>query len=81
MNVQNAEIVATEFGNIRPLASLQPAQYDVIVNATGVGMHKSEGVSPVGAEFLSRCNLACDLIYCPKRASFCALRKGSAKRS
>ena len=64
MNVQNAEIVATEFGNIRPLASLQPAQYDVIV----------------GAEFLSRCNLACDLIYCPKKSEFLRIAEGLGKK-
>ena len=80
MNVQNAEIVAKEFGNILPLASLQPAQYDVIVNATGVGMHKSEGVSPVGAEFLSRCNIACDLIYCPKKSEFLRIAEGLGKK-
>ena len=44
-------------------------------------MHKSEGVSPVGAEFLSRCNLACDLIYCPKKSEFLRIAEGLGKKS
>ena len=42
----------------------------MIINVTGVGMHKTEGVSPVGEEFLSRTNIACDLIYMPRKSEF-----------
>lgn len=81
MNVQNAEIVATEFGNIRPLASLQPAQYDVIVNATAWACTRARAFRPSARNFSRAAILPATSSTARKRASFCALRKGSAKRS
>ena len=44
-NAQAAQRVATEF-SVQAAEELTCAPYDIIINATGVGMHKTVGVSP-----------------------------------
>ena len=67
---ENAVHVCEEFGTGTPLKELSPDDYFLIVNVTGVGMHKTEGMSPVGENILSRCSCAVDLIYCPRKSEF-----------
>ncbi len=73
--------VYEEFGNFTPLNEVEIADYDVILNCTGIGMHKTVGqtpsvtyagglVAPVGEELLSRCQTAVDLIYVPAQSEF-----------
>ena len=69
LNRQNAESVCREFG-ASAVDKVLPADYFMIVNVTGVGMHKTEGISPVGADVLSRCEVAVDLIYAPRQSEF-----------
>lgn len=76
---ENAERVSREFGNIRPLRELVPDDYYMIINGTGVGMHKTEGMSPVGEEMLSRCEVACDLIYYPRKSEFLRIAESLGK--
>ena len=49
--------------------------YDIIVNASGVGMHETEGQSPVGEEAFEGAKVAIDLIYRPKETEFLRLAK------
>lgn len=74
-----AKSVQSEFG-LKAIAKLAPEKYDIIVNATGVGMHKTEGISPVGAEFLSLCQVAVDLIYTPKKSKFLEIAESCGKK-
>lgn len=68
-----------EFGCFTPLAVLEPDDYDLIINITGVGMHKTEGISPVGADILSRTKMACDLIYYPRKSEFLRIAESLGK--
>ena len=47
--------------------------FDIVVNCTGVGMHDSEGVSPVTAKAFDGAVWAIDLIYEPQKSAFLAL--------
>ena len=67
---ESVERLYREFGCFTPLAAVEPADYDLIVNVTGVGMHKTEGLSPVGADVLAQCARAVDLIYYPRQSEF-----------
>lgn len=49
--------------------------YDILINCTGVGMHDSEGVSPVGAQAFAGASNAVDLIYVPAESEFLRLAK------
>ena len=44
--------------------------YDILVNCTGVGMHDSEGISPVGEKAFVGAEAAVDLIYVPEKSEF-----------
>ena len=47
--------------------------YDIIINATGVGMHDTVGFSPVSAAAFDGCQAAVDLIYKPTVSEFLRL--------
>ncbi|MBQ8685710.1 MAG: shikimate dehydrogenase [Clostridia bacterium] len=49
--------------------------YDILVNCTGVGMHDTEGRSPVGASAFAGASAAVDLIYTPRESEFLRLAK------
>ena len=70
LNRNSVRAVCEEFAGIVPLDEVRPAPYDLIVNVTGVGMHKTEGLSPVGADVLAQCARAVDLIYYPRQSEF-----------
>ncbi|MGN0807473.1 MAG: shikimate dehydrogenase family protein [Candidatus Coproplasma sp.] len=78
---QNAVNVADEFGNITVLDEVTPHKVDVIINATGVGMHKTEGISPVGEDVLKLCDTAVDLIYVPAQSEFLRLADSLGKKT
>ncbi len=44
--------------------------FDILINATGVGMHDSEGQSPVEERAFAGASVAIDLIYVPERSMF-----------
>lgn len=54
--------------------------YDLIVNCTGVGMHKTVGQSPVSGRAFSGCQAAVDLIYSPAESEFLRLARLAGKR-
>ena len=78
-NAQSAQRVAAEF-SVQAAEELACAPYDIIINATGVGMHKTVGVSPVGEDLISLCNTAIDLIYVPRKSRFLEIAEGLGKK-
>jgi shikimate dehydrogenase len=80
LNQTNLQKVHEEFPAFTPLKEVETKPYALIVNCTGVGMHKSVGVSPVGKELLSLCDTAVDLIYEPKKSEFLRLAEEAGKQ-
>ncbi len=81
LKTENAEELRKEFGNLTVLKQLSVEDYFMIVNVTGVGMHKTEGISPVGAEMLSHCETAVDLIYVPRKSEFLRIAETLGKKT
>ena len=79
-NPSNSAAVAAECPGAVALGSVCPADYYMIINATGVGMHDTEGLSPVGEDVLSRTEIAVDLIYVPAKSAFLSVAEGLGKR-
>lgn len=75
----SAEKLAQEFSGVHAIAEVVPSPYDIAINATGVGMHKTEGLSPVGEDVLSQCAAAVDLIYVPSKSKFLEIAEGLGK--
>lgn len=76
----SAKRIADEFQGVFATDEIELKKYDIVVNATGVGMHKTEGISPVGEELLSLCDTAVDLIYTPKKSRFLEIAESLGKR-
>lgn len=72
--------VAREFAGVTALERIPEESYYLIVNATGVGMHKTVGVSPVGAELIALCEAAVDLIYVPRESEFLRIARSLGKK-
>jgi len=70
-----------EFPYFTPIYSVEDKPYDVIINCTGVGMHKSEGISPVEESLLKLCGAAVDLIYVPAQSEFLRLAAKNGKKT
>lgn len=68
-NEKAAENLQREFG-VHALNELKNDKYYAIINATGVGMHKTEGISPVDDVLIRDCEIAVDLIYNPAKSAF-----------
>lgn len=79
-NFENARKVASEFGDVFALAEIEAKPYFALINATGVGMHKTVGISPVGEELLSLCEVAVDLIYTPQKSAFLQIAESFGKK-
>ena len=62
----------TELG-ITPAENAEIGGFDILVNCTGVGMHESEGFSPVTSKAFQGASVAIDLIYVPKKSEFLAI--------
>ena len=77
---ESCKAVANEFSGIIPIEKIEVQPYFVIVNATGIGMHKTEGISPAGEELLNLCTVAVDLIYTPKKSKFLEIAEKSGKK-
>ena len=50
--------------------------FDILINCTGVGMHETEGQSPVTSKAFRGAKRAVDLIYEPKKSAFLAIAEG-----
>lgn len=80
MSFKCARAVAEEFEGVTALENLPESEYFLIVNATGVGMHKSEGISPVDEKILGGCSVAVDLIYTPAKSKFLEIAESLGKK-
>ena len=78
-NPASSAAVAEEFG-VTALAETEDKPYDIIINATGIGMHKTVGMSPVGKGLISLCNTAVDLIYVPPKSKFLEIAESCGKQ-
>lgn len=58
---------------ITPVKDPYAGGYDILLNCTGVGMHDSEGCSPVTEKAFAGAQWAIDLIYVPKKSEFLRL--------
>lgn len=77
---ENCLAVADEFEGIIPLENIKIQPYNLIVNATGIGMHATEGISPADEELLKMCSVALDLIYVPEKSRFLEIAENSGKK-
>lgn len=78
-NSANAQAVAAEIAGVTAIENVTAEPRALIINATGVGMHKTEGISPVTAGILSGCNVALDLIYEPEKSEFLRIAEDLGK--
>ncbi len=60
---------------VQPTIDPYAETYDILVNTTGVGMHDTEGKSPVTAKAFRGASWAIDLIYVPRESEFLRLAK------
>lgn len=58
---------------VTPAMDIENGGYDIIVNCTGVGMHDSEGKSPISEKAFKDVKWAVDLIYEPEQSKFLQL--------
>jgi len=68
------ELARAADGEAIPRRALRSERFDAVLNATPVGMHPHESVSPLTAQEL-RCNLVMDLIYSPLETRLLKLAK------
>lgn len=80
-SAQKAKALANEFNGAIFAGELTNKPYYGIVNATGMGMGDSVGISPVGKDLLSLCEVAVDLIYSPAKTEFLRIAEGLGKRA
>lgn len=71
-NKKELQEVCTQLG-VDVADSPETGGYDILVNCTGVGMHDTEGKSPVTANAFQGVESAVDLIYVPKKSAFLQL--------
>jgi len=73
------ELAGAIGGEVIPRRALRTESFDAILNATPVGMHPHEGISPLSAREL-QCRIVMDLIYRPERTKLLeiAAQKGIA---
>ncbi len=79
--LSRAESVAAEFIGVNAVSKIDLTPYYAVINASGVGMHDTVGISPVGAELLASCEVAVDLIYEPETSEFLKIAKGLGKKT
>ncbi len=79
-NLENAVAVAREFGGITALDEISPKPYYAIINASGVGMHNTVGVSPADESVIKNCQVAVDLIYNPPTSAFLEIAEKLGKK-
>ena len=58
---------------VTPVDDAESGGYDMLVNCTGVGMHDTEGKSPVEQRAFVGAKWAVDLIYAPEKSKFLEL--------
>ena len=80
-NTDSALSLKKDCPQVEIIENVTPADCDIIINATGVGMHKSEGISPVGEDVIARAKAAVDLIYVPAKSRFLQIAEQLGKQT
>lgn len=75
-----AKAVSEEFKGVSAPQKIQLTPYYALINASGVGMHKTEGISPVGGDLIEKCSVAIDLIYTPAKSRFLEIAETFGKK-
>jgi shikimate dehydrogenase len=78
---ENAQKLAKDIGGVVAIEKVEALPYYLIINATGIGMHKTEGLSPVGEDLISKCQVAIDLIYVPEVSEFLRIANSFGKNT
>ena len=81
LNKESLEAVYSEFPEFTRLYELEDISYDIIINCTGVGMHKTEGKSPISVDLIKMASTLVDLIYEPKESEFLRLGRINGKKT
>ena len=81
LNQDGLKELHEDFPKFTPLTTIENKHYDIIINCTGVGMHKSVGKSPVSENLLKLCDAAVDLIYVPAESEFLRLARINGKKT
>ena len=68
-NAQALLEICSKIG-VFPCENPEVGGFDIVVNCTGVGMHDTEGVSPVSQKAFQGASFAVDLIYTPQKSAF-----------
>ena len=77
---QKAVQLEKEFAGCKAIETISANPRYLIINATGVGMHESVGVSPVSSEIIANCQAAVDLIYVPAKSEFLRIAEEQGKK-
>ncbi len=79
-NRERLEETCSQLG-LTPVENGEVGGFDILVNATGVGMHDTVGISPVSAKAFKGASAAIDLIYYPAQSEFLRLAQESGLRT
>ena len=71
-NRKELEETCAQLG-VLPADKIEDGGFDILINCTGVGMHDSEGRSPVSNTAFKGAEWAVDLIYVPEKSAFLQL--------
>ena len=74
-NKEKLTELCNELG-VQAVENPESGGYEMIINCTGVGMHGTVGVSPVGTQAFAGAKWAVDLIYEPKQSEFLRIADG-----
>lgn len=78
---EKALALQEEFGGVKAVRNLCTKERCLLVNATGVGMHESIGLSPVDKNVIAGCEYAVDLIYEPEKSEFLRIAEEQGKKT
>lgn len=78
---EKALALQNEFCGVSAVERVTAKRRYLLVNATGVGMHESVGLSPVGEDIIKGCDVAVDLIYKPEKSGFLNIAESLGKKA
>lgn len=68
-------ITVMSYAELEAEAQGRGKRYDLLINATSVGMYPKTGASPVGKQVVARCGAVFDAVYNPKETELLRLAK------
>ncbi len=80
VHYDSAKKIEEDFIGVKAVQSVPKGGYDIVINATGVGMHASTGMSPVDESAFGASAAAIDLIYVPAKSRFLEIAESLGKK-